>query len=231
MGILSLASEAAMRITIILVFLTFTWGSVVSSDIDLNHLLSKANDEIQSKLMNQMKAGGKSSRMNRKKITAVSREMASRNALYHKMTTNLEKEGLSNEKASELARKAVRQSRKGGKGKGHGAGGHGGHAKPVTIVDDACLGIPLTCDSNAKFRSIDGKCNNLENHYWGAMSTSFLREIDVDEYDPKANSVFLDEDEKLNGVATGTYSRSLEETSSKKERKGGKGSKRSKGGH
>ena len=91
------------------------------------------------------------------------------------------------------------------------------------------LGIPLTCDSNAKFRSIDGKCNNLENHYWGAMSTAFLREIDVDEYDPKANSVFLDEDEKLNGVATGTYSRSLEETSSKKERKGGKGTKNSKG--
>ena len=69
---LSLALEAAMmRITIILVCLTFIYGSVVSSDIDLNHLLSKANDEIQSKLMKQMMAGGKSSRMNRKKITAV----------------------------------------------------------------------------------------------------------------------------------------------------------------
>ena len=68
---LSLSSEAAMRITIILVFLTFTFGSDVSSDIDLNHLLSKANDEIQSKLVKQMMAGGKSSRMNRKKITAV----------------------------------------------------------------------------------------------------------------------------------------------------------------
>ena len=69
---LSLALEAVMmRITIILVCLTFIYGSVVSSDIDLNHLLSKANDEIQSKLMKQMMAGGKSSRMNRKKITAV----------------------------------------------------------------------------------------------------------------------------------------------------------------
>ena len=69
---LSLALEAAMmRITIILVCLTFINGSVVSSDIDLNHLLSKANDEIQSKLLKQMMAGGKSSRMNRKKITAV----------------------------------------------------------------------------------------------------------------------------------------------------------------
>ena len=156
--------------------------------------------------------------------------MASRNALYQTMTTNLENEGLSNEKASELARKAVRLSRK--HGKGHGPGGQGGHVKPVTIVDDACLGIPLSCDSNSKFRSIDGKCNNLENHYWGAMSTAFLREIDVDEYDPKANSVFLDEDEKINGVATGTYSRSLKETSRRrgsKRGKGGKGAKSSKG--
>ena len=41
------------------------------------------------------------------------------------------------------------------------------------------------------------------------MSTAFLREIDVDEYDPLTLSVFLDEGEKLSGVPSGTYSRSM----------------------
>ena len=150
--------------------------------------------------------------------------MARRNSVFRKITDNLMSDGFSNEQAKKLAKDAVRQSRKHGKGR---PAGHGNQndVNPVTIVDDACIGIPVTCNSNSKFRTIDGKCNNLKNEYWGAMSTAFLREIFVGEYDPKANAVYLDEDEKLSGVPSGTY-RSLEETNRKgKKGKGGKGGK------
>ena len=135
-----------------------------------------------------------------------SQEMARRNSLYRKIANTLEEEeGLSADHASNLAREAVRQGSKHGRPAGH----NDNNSKPITLTDDACLGVEFECDTYSKFRTIDGKCNNLENPYWGAMSTAFLREIDVDEYDPLSQSVFLDEGEKLSGVPSGTYSRSM----------------------
>ena len=121
-----------------------------------------------------------------------SRVMAKRNALFRKIVQNLEKDGLAHNEAVKMAKEAVR------KGHGHHGqpGGHGSnHVRPITIVDDSCTQAPVDCDSNSNFRTIDGKCNNLEKPYWGAMSTAFSREIWVDAYDPKSESVFLDEDE------------------------------------
>lgn len=34
---------------------------------------------------------------------------------------------------------------------------------------------PLACDANARYRTIDGTCNNLQNPYWGASYTVFDR--------------------------------------------------------
>merc|ERR1712223_2133780 len=171
----------------------------------LNEVLTKAENEMQSNLMRKMMNGAKSSRSYRKKFTAISKEMARRNSLYRKIANTLEEEGLTVEHASNLAREAVRQGRKGGRPAGH----NDKNSKPITLTDDACVGVEVECDSNSKFRTIDGKCNNLKNPYWGAMSTAFLREIEVDEYDPLTLSVFLDEGEKLSGVPSGTYTRSM----------------------
>ena len=138
--------------------------------------------------------------------------MARRNSLYRKIANNLEEDGLSAEHASNLAREAVRGEHKGCRPAGH----NDKNSKPITITDDACVGVEVECDKYSKFRTIDGKCNNLENPYWGAMSTAFLREIEVDEYDPLTLSVFLDEGEKISGVPSGTYSRSTYETGRRK---------------
>jgi len=35
--------------------------------------------------------------------------------------------------------------------------------------------LPIACDRNARYRSIDGTCNNLQNPYWGASFTVFDR--------------------------------------------------------
>jgi hypothetical protein len=35
--------------------------------------------------------------------------------------------------------------------------------------------IPISCDRNSRYRSIDGTCNNLQNPYWGASFTVFDR--------------------------------------------------------
>ena len=38
----------------------------------------------------------------------------------------------------------------------------------------------ITCDPNARFRTIDGTCNNLRNPLWGAADTEFLRLLPSD---------------------------------------------------
>ena len=46
------------------------------------------------------------------------------------------------------------------------------------FVDIACQGaFPIRCNSSARFRSITGVCNNLNNQLWGASSTKFRRFI------------------------------------------------------
>jgi len=36
----------------------------------------------------------------------------------------------------------------------------------------------ITCDPNAKYRTVNGSCNNLQNPSWGAALTPFYRYMD-----------------------------------------------------
>ena len=89
--------------------------------------------------------------------------MAKRNALFKRAAQLLEKDGLSREKAIEVAYEALIKTRSDHrrKKKGH-AGGQPG-TPPVTIVEDSCLGMLPDCTGESKnpFRRIDGTCNNL----------------------------------------------------------------------
>ena len=64
--------------------------------------------------------------------------------------------------------------------------------------------LDSACHASTKFRTITGKCNNLNNPYWGAMSTPFSREIAVGEYNPKTDITISDG----TGVDGGDYGRS-----------------------
>ena len=43
----------------------------------------------------------------------------------------------------------------------------------------------ITCDSSSQFRTIEGRCNNLDTPIKGAFHAKFLREVEVDPYDAK----------------------------------------------
>ena len=119
-----------------------------------------------------------------------SQEMDKRNKIFQKLVQNLERDGFTKEDANKIARHAIRNDSE------SEAIGHGLHVKPVNIVNDACTTAPLDCNKDSIFRTFDGKCNNLDNPYWGATSTAYPREIPVDEYYPKSGMVYLDQVEK-----------------------------------
>jgi hypothetical protein len=167
--------------------------AVLTSALDLKEVVERAENELKSKLVAQMAAGHRSSRLNRKKFTEVSRELAIRNNLFRKIHELLRAEGLAHEEATKLAREAVRTNRK---TMHHHPGGQGDKTGPVTIIDDACAGAVPTCETGSKYRTITGQCNNLGEglKLRGSMSTQFPREVTLDgSYDPKTQfSVFLD---------------------------------------
>lgn len=54
-------------------------------------------------------------------------------------------------------------------------------ASIATTNDDflkKCAPI-VKCDPNAKYRSLNGSCNNLKTPTWGAATTPFLRLLDA----------------------------------------------------
>ena len=65
--------------------------------------------------------------------------------------------------------------------------------KPVTRTSELCNDEPaVNCDSSSKFRTIEGICNNLQSPYRGAFDAKFIREIEVDPYDPKTDITISD---------------------------------------
>ena len=119
--------------------------------------------------------------------------MAKRNSLFKRMVEILEEDHeVASEDAKKLSKQALienRQRNNNGKGQSSAGGQGGGKTKPITILEDACEGIDPGCDGEVAFRTITGQCNNLEDPYWGAMSTAFLREIEVGEYNPKTEFI------------------------------------------
>ena len=66
-----------------------------------------------------------------------SREMAKRNSIFKHITTNLEDNfAIEQDEARTLAKQALLENRKKHK-KEHGAGGQGGHTKPVAITGNS----------------------------------------------------------------------------------------------
>ena len=129
--------------------------------------------------------------------------MAKRNNIFKNIVSSLRDDfEIEQDQARTIAKQALVENRK-MKGK-HSAGGQGGKTKPVTLTDDSCVGLDPICDDSTKFRTITGNCNNLNNPYWGAMSTPFSREIAVEEYNPKTDITILDG----TGVDGGDYGRS-----------------------
>lgn len=57
------------------------------------------------------------------------------------------------------------------------------HIKSIATTNDdflkECAPI-VKCDPNAKYRSLNGSCNNLKTPTWGAAATPFLRLLDAD---------------------------------------------------
>ena len=121
--------------------------------------------------------------------------MSDRNAIFKSIFSTLKSEhDLDSEEARLLAKRAVSENHVASRKRGHHSpGGQDGLTPPVTIINDLCEGVELSCDSSTQFRTISGECNNLNEHYWGAMSTPFLREIEVVEYNPKVDlTIYFD---------------------------------------
>ena len=95
----------------------------------------------------------------------------------------LESEGLQTAEAREIVRRALKE-RRGGRHKR--PGGQSGHTDPVTLAEDLCDNTAPVCDSASKFRTIDGRCNNLDadKALWGSMSISLRR------YLPRITSLY-----------------------------------------
>lgn len=142
--------------------------------------------------------------------------MAKRNSIFRKMTELLKTEaGKSESEAEELARQTMRMRK-------HHASGQRDHTKPVIIVEDSCLGEPVSCNSTSRFREIDGKCNNLDPNkaYFGAMSTPFRREIGVGKYNPKTDfTIYSDRSLERRGGSSGHDSDGGKSSSLKHEKK------------
>ena len=119
--------------------------------------------------------------------------MAQRNAIFKEIYATLRNE-VEPEEARKLAQRSISENRADRKShKKKGPGGQSGKTKPVTVLDDACLGIEPECDEKTMFRTISGQCNNLKSPFLGSMSTAFSREIAVEEYNPKVDfTVYLD---------------------------------------
>ena len=88
--------------------------------------------------------------------------MSKRNALYRKAKQLLEKDGISENKATEVAYDSLIEVRRGDRKK-HGHPGGQPDVPPVAIVEDICLGSLPDCtgESINPFRRIDGTCNNV----------------------------------------------------------------------
>ena len=75
---------------------------------------------------------------------------------------------------------------------------HNEGSKSISFASNLCNNKKgIKCDPSSRFRTIEGNCNNLDNPYWGAFGVPFLREIEVDPYDPNTEITIMD---KIQGM-------------------------------
>merc|ERR1711963_892201 len=140
----------------------------------MEKVMQDARKEMIEELKEKTKDGATSRRFARKKFTEFSLAMEDRNKLFNKVHGLLVKEGLSHEEARKLVKVELRKNKR------HKApAGQDGKTLDVILIDDLCEGSEPDCDESAKFRTITGQCNNLNEGrtLWGSMTISMRREL------------------------------------------------------
>ena len=108
-------------------------------------------------------------------------EMSKRNKIFKNLHTHFKTElDFDDATARAFAKRALVEFRNSG-------------PKPVTRTSELCNHEPaVTCESSSKFRTIEGDCNNLDSPFMGAFAAKFIREIEVDPYEPKTDITISD---------------------------------------
>lgn len=58
-----------------------------------------------------------------------------------------------------------------------------------TPLGESCAAVhSVACDETARYRSIDGTCNNIENPSWGSAMTAYTRVVFSQYFDGKSVS-------------------------------------------
>merc|ERR1719232_84005 len=126
-----------MRLIILL-----TLGYVLVGTIASSSLLDRAEAELEKDLFRRTLNGATSPRLNRKKVTLMSRAISRRNAIFAKSMSLLMSDGVEKDQARQIVRAALKERKSKRK---KGAGGQSGQTDEVTLADDMCEDFEITC--------------------------------------------------------------------------------------
>ena len=147
-----------------------TCGSESDSDpMDLKMVYDQAEADLTQKQMEEFDSGATSKRFHRKRENAFTRDMSKRNRLYRQMRSNLEIQGMSSERSRKLAKRSidewytVKNSQT--------EAGHVFKIKKQCGSEDGST----MCNTEYKFRSLNGVCNNLQKPSYGSAGIAFPR--------------------------------------------------------
>ncbi|TRY74903.1 hypothetical protein TCAL_04779 [Tigriopus californicus] len=140
---------------------------------DMDSVLDRAENELSLELNRKLPLGSKDSVFARKKSTPESKVMHAYNSLIRRSLSILKDEGVKDLDLICLIRRAISKRRH----RGRAPGFMNQNLRPIALVDDICNGVNPNCSShaNSPYRTLDGTCNNLNNPYWGAISSAMRR--------------------------------------------------------
>ena len=107
--------------------------------------------------------------------------MSKKNTIFRNIHNHLKNEhNMEDEQARVLAKQALVEFRSDGD-------------FPVIHASKYCNGHnPDPCDSNSRFRTIEGVCNNIDKPTLGAFDTKFIREVEGGSKDVKNDITIFD---------------------------------------
>jgi len=206
--------------------------TVVSASHDVTRIVQKVTKDLDAAQLNGV------SPKRKRRATPASREISRRNAIFRKSVNEVEGLGYSKEEAIEVVQREVRSTRRRGqKGRGRRPPGFGGHHGSVAMVHghgihirpsytDDCdqLENPegVSCNEGDRYRTIDGRCNNLRNPYWGAENIGMRRYLDAE---------YQDSENIPTGGFTTAEALTYSETRKESTRRRGHGGSHGHGGH